>query len=120
MPVEEIHHALHFASMYMGDSQSMAVEAALLGTPGIRYNCWIGKVSVLEELEHRYHLTRGIPLEEPEKVLAQMDEWLAIPNLREIWMEKRDQMLSEKIDVTAFFVWLIENYPQSMQSSSSQ
>ena len=29
------------------------------------------------------------------------------------WQDKRNKMLHEKIDVTAFLIWLVENYPQS-------
>ena len=34
----DIHHALYFADMYIGDSQTMTAEAAVLGTPAIRFN----------------------------------------------------------------------------------
>ena len=34
-------------------------------------------------------------------------------NLKEKWQEKRDLMLKDKIDVSQFFVWFIENYPES-------
>ena len=32
----DMHHALAFASLYIGDTQTMAAEAAVLGTPSIR------------------------------------------------------------------------------------
>ena len=32
---------------------------------------------------------------------------------RDIWRKKRDRMLADKIDVTAFLVWFVENYPKS-------
>ena len=35
-------------------------------------------------------------------------------NLKKEWQLRREKMLSEKIDVASFFVWLIENYPQSV------
>ncbi|REL33820.1 DUF354 domain-containing protein [Rhodohalobacter sp. SW132] len=37
-----MHQLMHHASLYMGDSQSMATEAALLGTPAIRCNSFVG------------------------------------------------------------------------------
>lgn len=42
-PVNMIHHALSKASLYIGDSQTMATEAALCGTPAIRYNSFVGE-----------------------------------------------------------------------------
>lgn len=41
-PVNVMHQLLHKAVLYMGDSQSMATEAALLGTPAIRCNSFVG------------------------------------------------------------------------------
>lgn len=38
-----------------------------------------------------------------------------MPNLKEEWQRRRQKMLSEKIDVTAFMVWFIENYPDSVK-----
>lgn len=42
-PVNKMHHALYKASLYIGDSQTMATEAALCGTPAIRYNSFVGE-----------------------------------------------------------------------------
>ena len=43
IPASKIHHVLHYATMYIGDSQTMATESALLGTPAIRYNSFVGQ-----------------------------------------------------------------------------
>lgn len=110
----DIHHVVAFAKLYIGDSQSMAVEAAMLGTPSIRFNDFAGKIGVLEELEHKYELTYAIPSAEPQKLYEKVVELLAIPNLRDIFQQRRQKMLAEKIDVTAFFTWFIENYPESV------
>lgn len=109
----DIHHVLAFAKLYIGDSQSMAVEAAMLGTPSLRFNDFAGKIGVLEELEHKYELTYAISPSEPLKLYDKVDELLSMPNLRDTFQQRRQKMLSEKIDVTAFFTWFIENYPES-------
>lgn len=36
-----MHHLLSFATLFIGDSQSMCFEAGLLGTPYIRYNDFV-------------------------------------------------------------------------------
>lgn len=111
----DIHHILAFASLYIGDSQSMAVEASMLGTPCLRFNDFVGekKISVLEELEHVYHLTNGIHSSDAEKLYSKIEEILALPNAREIYQELRKKMLADKIDVTKYWTWFLENYPES-------
>lgn len=112
----DIHHIMSYATIYIGDSQSMAVEAALLGTPSLRFNDFAGKISVLEELEHKYGLTFGIPSKEPNRLYAKINELLAMPNLDKEFQERRLKMLAEKIDVNAFFTWFLENYPMSRKT----
>jgi len=111
---ENIHHALFYADMYIGDSQTMAAEAAVLGTPSIRFNDFVGKLGYLEELEHKYGLTYGIKTSESQKLYNKIEELINTPNLKKEWQKRRQKMLADKIDVTAFMVWFIENYPQSV------
>jgi len=109
----DIHHVMAFAHLYIGDSQSMAVEAAMLGTPSLRFNDFAGKIGVLEELEQKYELTFAIPSSEPQRLYDKVQEWLGMEDLHEVFQQRRRKMLEEKIDVTAFFTWFIENYPES-------
>ncbi len=115
IPASDIHDYLSYSQILICDSQSMAVEAAMLGTPSIRFSDFAGKISVLEELEHKYHLTFGIHTSESEKLLFKIDELFTIENLREEFQIRRKKMLSDKINVTDFLVWFVENYPQSFQ-----
>ena len=110
----DVHHALYYADLFVGDSQTMTAEAAVLGTPAVRFNDFVGRLRYLEELEHKYQLTYGIKTQYPEELYQKLDELLSIPNLKEEWQNRRKKMLSEKIDVTAFITWLIENYPSSV------
>lgn len=114
-----MHDALAFADLYIGDSQTMAAEAAVLGTPSLRYNDFVGQISYLEELEQRYGLTCGIPTTEPDRLLSTVQGLLALPDRRALWAQRRSAMLIDKIDVTAFLVWFIENYPQSVEEARS-
>jgi len=111
----DIHHVLYYADIFIGDSQSMTVESAMLGTPSIRFNSFIGKISVLEELEHKYQLTYGIDVNNPEKLLSKCMELVNIKNIKQEFQNRRQKMLADKIDVTAFMVWFIENYPKSVE-----
>lgn len=116
----DIHHVMAYATIYIGDSQSMANEAAMLGTPSLRFNSFVEekKIGVMEELEHVYGLTYGISYKDPEKLYAKVRELLIMAkedgkSLREDFQLRRQKMLADKIDVTAFFTWFIENYPES-------
>lgn len=109
-----MHHVLAFASLYLGDSQTMAAEAAVLGTPSIRFNDFVGQIGYLEELEHRYRLTFGIPTSEPERLL-ELVETLSAPGMKAEWAVRRERMLAEKIDYAAFMISLLTGYPESVR-----
>lgn len=111
----DIHKVLFQASILISDSQSMTMEAAMLGIPSIRYNDFAGRIGVLEELEHRYKLTFGIKPGNPEKLNQILDDLLSLPDLREVFQKRRERMLEDKIDVTMFFTWLVEGYPESVK-----
>lgn len=111
----KIHHALSFAKLYIGDSQSMAVESALLGTPGIRFNDFAGEIGVLNELEHVYRLTHSVKTTEPEALFSLTESLLSDKELKQRFQLKRLKLLDEKINVFEFFLWFIQNYPESKQ-----
>ncbi len=111
---KDIHHVMAFAHILISDSQSMSVEAAMLGVPSLRFSDFAGRISVLEELEHIYQLTFGISTFQPEELLKKISEMLEMDNLKEIFRERYQTMMNDKIDVTAFLVWMIEQYPKSI------
>lgn len=109
----DMHHVLAYASVLISDSQSMSVESAMLGVPSIRFSDFSGRISVLEELESKYGLTIGVKTNNPDRLISVLSEWLAPPDIKESFRQKRQKMLEDKIDVTAFFTWFLENYPES-------
>jgi predicted glycosyltransferase len=111
----DIHHIIAFASFFIGDSQTMAAEAGVLGTPFIRFNDFVGRIGYLNELEQHYRLGFGIKPDNEEKLYSKIQEILNTPNLKEEWRNRRQKMLSEKIDVAAFMLWFFENYPDSVK-----
>lgn len=110
---EKAHSLLYYATMFIGDSQTMTSEAAVLGTPAIRSNSFVGRISYLEEEEHRYGLTFGFRPDQKEAMFVKINELLAMKDLKDEWQRRRQAMLADKIDVTAFMVWFIENLPES-------
>jgi predicted glycosyltransferase len=109
-----MHDALAFADIYIGDSQTMAAEAAVLGTPSIRFNDFVGEISYLEVLQHTYQLTFGIRTNEPERLFAKVGDCLA-DGIKPAWAERRRRLLEENVDTAAFITWLCERYPASVQ-----
>ena len=109
----DIAHALYFADMFIGDSQTMTSEAAILGTPSLRFNDFVGKINAMEEKEYKYGLTYGFKTKQFEELLRKIEELLAMPTLKQEWQKRRDKLLRNTIDVTKFFVNLIENYPKN-------
>jgi predicted glycosyltransferase len=112
---EKIHSALFYSTLFIGDSQTMTSEACILGTPAVKMNTFAHLLSVPEELEDKYHLCQAYKPGEFEEMMKKIEELLADKNLKALWQNKRDALLLDKIDVTAFFVWFIENYPQSFE-----
>ncbi|TFH50106.1 MAG: hypothetical protein E4G92_00675 [Bacteroidia bacterium] len=104
----DMHHYLAFASIFISDSQSMTVEAAILGTPNIRVSDFAGRVSVLEVLEKEYCLTAAFKPHEKERVLNLVDEWVRDDRLQEKYSLRRSRMLADMTDVTEFMVKQIE------------
>lgn len=119
IPKQEIHHFMAFARFIISDSQSMSVEASILGIPSIRYNDFAGRISVLEELEHKYGMTFGINPSEPDKLFSKLEEFLKTADLNGKFIMKRNEMLAEKINVKKFAVWFIHNYPSSLKAMQS-
>jgi predicted glycosyltransferase len=108
-----MHHFIANAALVISDSQTMVAEAAVLGTPSVRFNDFVGKIGYLEELEHKYELTYGIQTSKPNELIEKIEELLTLPGLKNVWNSRKHNMLEEKIDVTAFMDWFIETYPES-------
>ncbi|MBN2665244.1 MAG: DUF354 domain-containing protein [Bacteroidales bacterium] len=114
---EKIHSLMFYSTAFIGDSQTMASEAAILGVPSLRCNTFAGRLSYLEEEENKYGLTFAFRPEHFEGLTARLKELLANPALKEEWQKRRMAMLADKIDVTAFLVWLAEGYPGSAEAA---
>lgn len=111
VPQDKIHSLLYYATMFVGDSQTMTSEAAVLGTPAIRCNTFVGRIHYLEEEEHRYGLTYGFLPDQNENMFAKIEELLSCSpeQLKKEWAQRRSLLLKDKIDYTAFLLNYIEN-----------
>lgn len=112
---EKVHSLIYYATMLIGDSQTMTSEAAILGTPALKCNTFAGKLSVPNELENKYRLCYSYLPEQSDEFFARIEELLNDTNTKQVFAKRKEIMLADKIDVTAFFVWFIENYPESAE-----
>lgn len=71
---EKAHSLMYYATMLVGDSQTMTSEAAVLGTPAIRCNTFVGRIHYLEEEEHKYNLTYGFCPQQSEAMFQKIEE----------------------------------------------
>lgn len=113
IPKYRIHDCLYYAKMIITDTQTMATEAGLLGTPAIRYNSFVGKKDMgnFTELEQKYKLIFNFS--NSNDAIKKSLQLIQQPNLKEEWIQKKQKLFNDKIDLTAFMVWYIENFPES-------
>jgi len=64
-------------------------------------------------LEKKYGLCYSYRVSEFDLLLSKISTDLATPNIKNLWLQKKEKFLSDSIDPTAFLVWFIENYPES-------
>jgi uncharacterized protein len=119
IPASDILDILSFCDLYIGDSQTMTAEAAVLGTPAVRFNDFVGKIGYLEELEHRYGLCFSFKTDQEVEFLNKVKHLAGQDNLKLEWNKKRQLMLSETIDPSIFFISLLDQYPLSLKTAMS-
>ena len=121
---EKYHDILYYSKMYIGEGSTSAEEAAILGVPSLHFERIVIKgetysfaefSGILDELQNKYGLVHCFHNE--EILLRKIDELLekSIEKTKKEWKRKREKLLEDKIDVTTFMVWFIENYPESFK-----
>ncbi|MFH0863254.1 MAG: DUF354 domain-containing protein [Candidatus Altiarchaeota archaeon] len=109
---EQIHHLLAYATLYFGESPTMATESAILGTPAICVNSWACDCGNFNELK-KYDLIGCYHPRDFDRALDHTRKLLSRPGLKAEWARKRDKLLEDKIDVTAWMMELIEGFIQT-------
>jgi len=109
IPYERIHHALYFAQLVVSDTQTLTAEAAILGTPAIRCNNFVGTNDMgnFIELEQKYGLIYCF--RDSKKAIQKAVELASRPDLKQEWAIKSQRLLADKIDVTQFIASFIED-----------
>jgi predicted glycosyltransferase len=105
---------MYYATMFVGDSQTMSSEAGLLGTPALKCNSFAKKLSIPNEIENSFGLCYSFPTETFTELLQKANELLNDKALKQSFKARRKKMLEQKIDVTEFLLWFCDNYPASV------
>ena len=66
------------------------------GTPFLRFNDFVGKLSYLKDLEENYKLGYGFMSHEKTKLFKKLDELLNTYNIKSIWDKKKNIMIKRK------------------------
>lgn len=110
---EKILSVMYYADLLYGESATMASECAIMGTPAIFVNN--ADISYTKEQEKGYDLIYNYTEStvDQEKSIEKALSLLAMPDLKNVWRTKSLKLIHEKIDLTAFMIWFIEQYPDS-------
>lgn len=107
VPPEDVHDLLYYADAYVGDSQTMALEAGILGTPAVRSNSFAASedVSNVRHLEQEYGLLYSFGDE--RRAIEVVEELVEDPDTQARWGRRRERLLEECVDVSDVVVDLV-------------
>lgn len=117
-PYEKVHVVMKEATLFYGESATMASECAILGTPAIYVNA---QTRGYTNDEQRMGLLYYYKTDDASQA-ASIDkavELLENKNLKEDIKQKQMAFLQTKIDPVAFLIWFIENYPNSKSTMNA-
>jgi predicted glycosyltransferase len=111
----DIHDALYHAELFIGEGTTMAMEAAILGTPSVYINSLqYENVKDMEKYGLLFRFNNDLNL------MDKISGIISRPDLKKDLKCYREKMISEKINLTAFLIWFVEDYPQSVVKMTDQ
>lgn len=105
----KMHSVLAKASMFIGESATMASESVLLGVPAIYVNTLplMGYLNLEQDMGMLKHF------ESNEGIIDYLKEVLEIKNMKSHFKNLSQELKRDFINSTDFLVWFLENYPKS-------
>lgn len=110
----QFHSVLAYASMYVGEGITTASECAQLGTPSILINTI--RTSYIEQQQE---LGLTFSFRRASEALPKIMQIAEMHDVKTEFLRRRDNMLKQHTDCTAFLVWLLDNYPASINRIKS-
>ncbi len=110
---EDMHYYMEKADLFIGESGSMATEAAYLGTHSIVLNSASHEFGVFEWFSRykTFHIA-----DDYNDVLATSTEMLERDNLKSESKAEAELIIRNSVCLTDFIFWFITNYPGSINS----
>ena len=98
-----MHDALAEADLLVADTQTMVTEAAILGTPAIRSNSWVGDDDMgnFVELENQgliYNVASA------DEILDRATSLLGDDGVDDAWQRRRDEFVADTVNLTDVIV----------------
>jgi len=115
IPPEKMHDVLASASLIFSESATMVSEAAVLGVPGI-YIDSTGRYYTRDQEKFGMVFNFSESLSDQDKAIQKGVELLKLEDTKKEFRDCHKRMLADKIDVTAFYVWFVGNFPASMKT----
>ncbi|RQG89849.1 DUF354 domain-containing protein [Natrarchaeobius halalkaliphilus] len=98
-----MHDALSEATLLVADTQTMVTEAALLGTPAIRSNSFVGDDDMGNFVELENHgLIHNVT--SAQEIIERSSAILESETVDEVWQRRRDEFLSDRENLTDVIV----------------
>ena len=109
-----IHDVLAFATLLWTDSFTMPSECSVLGTPSLVIHN--SRSFPLDEQRDKYGLcfTFSESDEDQLRAIEKGESLLKTEGLKAEWIARRNRMIAEKIDLTGFLHWFVNNWPDSL------
>lgn len=106
-----MHDLLNGANLIVSESLTMSAEAAFLGTPALCIS-----TATAGTLDEEVNLGLLELFRTSEGLIDRALEIMKTPDYKENFKIKTQNILKNKIDVTSFMVWFVENYPESFNT----
>lgn len=106
-PPETIHHFIAHAKMLIGESATMASEAAVLGVPAF-YIADTGR-GYTDEQQERYGLVFNYTRAEAKEAFLHIERLLEDPHFEARTQEGHQRLLRDKIDATTWIIDYIDS-----------
>lgn len=119
IPKNRIHDVIYYSKLFITETGTMTTEAALLGTPTILVHPKSRLFGNFIELHEQYQMVYLFDQYEPLiketalNIIKQTD-------IKAKYNEKSIKLINDKINMTEFMVWFIDNYPESINITKTK
>ena len=107
----KIHDFLYYSDIFIGDSGTMAVESAIMGTPSILFSSLAKKLGNFVSLSKNHSLL--ILCDNENNLMNVALELISNKNSNELWKKRAKTFMENKINFTNFLLWLFEDFQEN-------